>query len=72
MAVIGFNLDADFKITNELAYYNKVSIIFGVKNDKCKTMYNFDFKDLPVELREEIFEKLKPYFKEGESKVIDY
>lgn len=72
MAIIGFNLDSDFKITNELAYYKKVSIVLGVKDDTNKIMYNFDFKGLPEELMQEMFEKLKPYFKEGESKVIDY
>jgi hypothetical protein len=70
--IIGFNLDSDFKITNEKAYYNKVTITLGLENEKCKTMYNFDFKNVPEEIREEIFEKLKPYFKEGESKIIDY
>lgn len=72
MAAIGFDLDNDFKITNDLAYYSRITITLGVENDKFKTLYNYDFKSVPKELREEIFEKLKPYFTEGQSEFVDY
>lgn len=72
MAVIGFNLEADYKITNDNAYYDKVSVTFGVENNGTKILYTYDFKKLPKELRDELFDKMKPYFTEGHSEVIDY